>query len=151
VSAGGEIDAELAALLRNIADRIENGSAEMEDARILRRLARHAAGEDKRWTLKVHRGRGQPRLGAEGVEQRLAIARAVEAHRKKHGGNLSDAFRALSGKFGHASGPDKIKRAWQEMGPLLDLPEVDRKIHLFFRRLEASGAAKITRLRRGKK
>jgi hypothetical protein len=151
MSARGEIVPELAALLREIADRIDAKTADQDDSTTLRRLALQAAGDDKRFSLKVHRRRGGVPLGASGVDQRLAMARAVKAHRGEHGGSLDDAYQALSGKFGNASGPDTIKNAWQKMGPLLNMSEQGRQAALFFLKLKAKGFdVKVTRTKRGK-
>lgn len=146
MSGKGEIVPELAALLRKIADRIEGQTADASDATTLRRLAGQAAGKDKRFSVKVHRGRGQRPLGAAGVNRRLAMARAVKDYRAAHPKcSLEDACRALVGEFpGGGQGEDTIENAWQEMSPLLEMSEEQRNRVLFFKRLEARGLAKVT-------
>lgn len=150
MSGPGEIVPELAALLRDIADRIDGQTADASDGSLLRRLARQAAGEDKGCTLKVHFGRGQPRGGAPGVDRRLAMARAVKAYRDEHNCTLAEAYGALDdGKFN--VGVETLTKAWQEMRPLLEMSEDRRKLLLNFKRLEARGLAKITRARGNRK
>jgi hypothetical protein len=148
MSSSGEIVPELADLLRDIARRIEEGSATPRDADTLARLGNAAAGEDKTVVLKLHGKRGRPALGSQGVDKQLAMARAVQAYRAKHGGSLDNAYRALSGKLGHASSPDTLKKAWQEMGPLLGMSDQAQGFILYFRRLAARGLVKITRAKR---
>src|SRR5580765_5938448 len=109
MSSPGEIVPELAALLREIADRIDANASDPADSEALRRLARQAAGEDKRAKLKVHFGRGQAPHGAAGVNRRLAIARAIRAHKTEHGCSLDETYRALCGSFGHGSSPGSLK------------------------------------------
>lgn len=146
MSKGGEIIPELADLLREIADRIDTKTANPSDSIALRKLARQAGGEDKRFSVKVHARRGQPPLGAEGVDRRFAMAQAVKAYRAEHGGSLNEAYRALKGDFpGGGQGEDTIKDAWQEMSPLFDMSAENRDLILFFKRLEARGLATVTR------
>ena len=145
---GGKTVPQLASILREIAERVESGSATARDAEALRRLARQAAGEDRAHAIKVHpTRRGQQAKGATGVDQRFALACKVRDHRAKHGGTLDDAFRALNGTFG--VGPESIRKAWQEMRPLLDVTEKKRDLILSFKRLQATGYAVKVRLPKG--
>lgn len=143
----GKIEPELAALLREIAGRIDRGEATTSDAARLERLASQAAGEDRDYSVKVHRTRGQQSKGSLGVDQRLELARLVKAHRAENGGTLGEAYEALNGTF-HA-GPETIKKAWQKMGPLLDLDQKSRDAILYFQRLESRGlSVKVRRVKR---
>lgn len=147
MSSRGEIVPELAKLLREIADRIDARTADPSDAGVLRRIAHHASGEDKRFKVKVHYGRGQAPWGAAGVDRRLAMAKAVKAYTDEHGGPKSAAYEALSGQFGNAD-KETIRKAWQEMAPILQMSEEHRSLTLGFKRLEARGLVKITRTKR---
>ena len=146
MSSSGEIVPELAALLRDIAARIERQTADPSDAAILQRLARQAAGQDKRFSIKVHGSRGQRPLGASGVDRRLAMARAVKTHRDEHNCTLAEAYEALDdGKFN--VGIETLTKAWREMGPLLEMSDERRNLILYFKRLEARGLGKVTRVK----
>jgi hypothetical protein len=153
MSGSGEIIPELAELLRDIADRIDANAADQDDSTTLRRLALQAAGEDRGFSLKVHRRRrGGVPLGAAGVDRRLAMARAVKKYRDEHEGcTLDDAYRALAGELEGPlrRGAQSLKNAWQEMGPLLSMSEQARQAALFFLKLKARGFdIKMTRTKR---
>jgi hypothetical protein len=146
MSRRGEIVPELAALLGEIAERIEGQTADTSDAAALRRLARVAAGKDKLFSIKVHGRRGQRPLGASGVDRRFAMARAIKAHMDEHECSNEAAREALNGL--NDVGPETLRKAWQEMSPLLEMSEERRNLILYFKRLEARGLAKVTRIKR---
>jgi len=132
----GENVPELAALLREIAARIDAGTATSIDALALERLARQAEGKDRDWSVKVHGTKGQPAKSRGGVDTRLELARRVKAYRDQHGGSLEQAYAALDGTFNVSK--SSIKAAWQEMSPFLDLSPKSLEIILFFKRFSAS-------------
>lgn len=139
MSRAGMVMPELAELLDAIADRVEAGAATRDDADLLRRLARQVRGEDRTYSVRIHRKRGQKPKGGAGVDQRFEWARMVKAHRDEHGGTLEAAYRAVSKVRGVTVGPDMIEKAWKEMRPLMDMKEGNRNILLFFKRLKANG------------
>lgn len=145
MSGRGAIEPELAAMLADIADRIETQTAGANDAATLKLLARLAGGKDKHFSIKVHRSRGQHPLGASGVDRRFAMARAIKAHMDEHRCSNEEAREALNG-FSNA-GPETVRKAWQEMSPLLEMSEKRRNLVLYFKRLEARGLVKVTRVK----
>lgn len=142
MSGRGEIVPEIADILRKIADRIDGGGADPTDAARLRKLALLACGEDKLFTLKMHGRRGAPSLGAVGVNRRLEMARAIKGHKDKHHCTNEAAYEAIDGRFN--VGREALKKAWQQMSPILETDEDTRAVVLAFMRLEARGLAKVT-------
>lgn len=140
MSSRGEIVPELAEKFRAIAERMAEGTATKLDAHDLRELASQLAGTHPRFVLKVHAKRGAPAKFAE----RLAMARAIKSYLDEHGGTPAAARNALSGKFG--VGPERLKQAWTELAPILELDEAARRLVLHFKALEARGLAKVTRV-----
>lgn len=147
MSSRGQIVPELAELLQEIAKRLEEGTAELSHAEALRRVAKVAADEDKRFVLMVHRRRGRPPWGERGVDRRLAMARAVKGYMDEHQCSNEAAREALNGTFGN-TGPETLGKAWQDMGPLLEMSDERRELLLYFKRLEARGLAKVSRVKR---
>lgn len=139
MSSRGEIAPELAAIIREIAERIRVGAASADDAENLDKIARAAANEDPGFALKIHRKkRGRVPYRALIVDRSLFIARAIKAYREEHDGcTLRDAYSALSGTLNVDVG--SLEDAWQKMGPLLDMSEESLKAMLFFMRLKANG------------
>ena len=148
MSSPGEIVPEFATLLVEIAQRIEEGKASEKDAWTLRRLASAAAGEDKRFAIKVHGKRGRQPLGPSGVDRRLEMARAVKAYKEEHNCTNEKAYEALNGVFN--VGPEALKKAWQDMSSVLGMSEEGRDWLLYFRRLEAKGIVKVRRVKKAK-
>lgn len=144
MSGRGELVPELSDLLRMIAQHIKVGKATPGDAEALEGLAKAAAGTDKRYALKCHRKRGRQSWGEQGVYRRLAMAQAVKVYMDEHQCTNEAAREALSGTFGN-TGPETLKKAWQEMAPLLEMDQKQREFVLYFKRLEARGLVKITR------
>jgi hypothetical protein len=131
-----------------VADKIAGGTAGPDEVKLLRLLGAQAAGEDKAFTIKVHRPRGQRAFGARGVDRRFAMAQAVKAYKDEHNCSVDEACRGVDGFLGVST--ETLRKAWQEMGPLLDMPEQNRNLILFFERLAAKGLAKVTRVKKVK-
>ena len=128
----GEKPEGLAELLNAIAGRLEAGHALRKDAQALRSIARQAAGIDQGWTLKAHRGPGQPRRGAEGVMFRFAVATEIKHHRDEHHCTLAKTYADLERQRGGEwnLGAHSLKAIWQEMRPILEMEPSRQKAAL---------------------
>ena len=143
MSGSGDLVRELAALLSEIAARIDDKCATSDDASTLRKLAQQAAGINKRFTLKVHARRGRPSNGPNDIDRRFEMARDIQTYMTQHGCSNQAARKALNGL--HNMGAETLRKAWQEMSPLLGMSESDRQLILQFKRLEKRGLVKVTR------
>lgn len=140
----GELSPELAQLLRDYADKVQNGTADSDVAEDLRQLARAAAGKHRRYSIKVHRKlRGGQPLGPSAVDRDLEIACQVKAYMVANGCGSDKACLDLSKnklpvllkQFGEKT----IKNAWQKMGSLVEMSEEKRRGVLFLMKLKARG------------
>jgi hypothetical protein len=75
------------------------------------------------------------------------MASAIKAHRAEHGCSLEVACEALGGRFWNA-GAETLRKAWQEMSPLLEMDQVARDALIAGKILEARGLAKVTKRER---
>lgn len=142
MSRKGDLSPELANLLHEIADRIQSNTTTKTDWLYLRRIARQAAGDDKRIELRLHSKQGAPRKGALGVIERLTMAEAVRDYMSAHGCSVEAACWEISQADHGWTWPAKdetIRKAWQEMSPLFEMTDLDRKITLTLKGLKADG------------
>ena len=146
---------EIATILRAIADRLQAGEANLaqnvSDAETLRQIAASCAGEGA-FELRLHRKRGGQRRLVNGLAERLKRAERVKKYMNENGCGIPDAAEALAFED-HADGKggETLRKAAQELLPILELPPEKRELMLYMKRQEALGRVSIRRSKGAKK
>lgn len=155
-SSQGERVPELAGLLRKIAEQVKQWEdrdvgeqVESDAERVsrpayflnLERLAK--AFEDG--TLRYHRKPGGQHKGIAGLDEKIAHAESVKSRMDEHAESINNAALELADDRDKRKA-ETIRKAAQEILPILALPDGKRNFLLAFKRLEATGRAKVKRI-----